>query len=167
MEQIEIWKTIPNYEDYQVSNLGRVKSLRFGKEKILKHSMAGNYEKLGLNKLKKAKTFKVHKLVAIAFLNHKQRGMFEVVNHINFNKTDNRLCNLEIVSARENTNKKHIKSSSKYTGVSWRKIDKKWVSQIYINGKIITLGYFNNEINASIAYENKLQDISNKKSLNY
>jgi hypothetical protein len=35
--QVEIWKTIYGYEDYQVSNLGRVKSLLFNKERILKY----------------------------------------------------------------------------------------------------------------------------------
>lgn len=33
---MEVWKTIEDYPDYQVSNLGRVKSLRFGKERIIK-----------------------------------------------------------------------------------------------------------------------------------
>lgn len=36
---MEIWKTIPNYEDYQVSNLGNVKSLKWGKERILKGAL--------------------------------------------------------------------------------------------------------------------------------
>ena len=110
----EIWKDIPNYEGYyQVSNLGRVKSLkRYVKfmhcnklinERILKGGIGSRgYLVVILSKDKKPKTFEVHKLVAIAFLGHKPCGYKRVVNHIDNNPVNNKASNLEIVSQREN-----------------------------------------------------------------
>lgn len=150
--EIEIWKTIPNYKDYQVSNLGRVKSLNYRntkKEKILKLSKNNHgYLSCGLN----CKIFKVHQLVAIAFLNHKPNGFNLVVNHKDFNKTNNNVNNLEIVTMRENTNQKHLKSTSKYIGVSWNKAAKKWKCELTFNKKRKYLGYFENEYEAHLAY---------------
>ena len=170
MSTKEIWKDIPEYEGYyQVSNLGRVKSLsrlRFNnggkftsKEKILKAGTTDGYFCVALSKNAKQKTFRVHQLMAMAFLNHTPCGLNLVVNHINFDRKDNRIENLELVTARENANKKHIKSSSKYTGVCWDKSRSKWVSHITIDNKQKFLGYFNCELSASKAYQNKLKEI--------
>ena len=84
-----------------------------------------------------------------------------VINHINFDKKDNKVSNLEIVTNRENSNRKHLKSTSKYTGVSFEKDRNKWVAQIKINGKRVLLGRFSNEIDASNAYQSKLKEIIN------
>ena len=172
--QKEIWKDVPNYEGYyQVSNLGRVKNLkrfvkakskatRLIKERILKANIdSTTYLAVMLSKDGKKKTFKVHQLVAMAFLNHTPCGHKIVVNHINFNKQDNSLSNLELVTNRENCNKKHLKSTSDFVGVHWDKSRNKWVSRIMINGKIKFLGRFNTEIEGSIAYQNKLKEIIN------
>ena len=66
----EIWKDIKGYEGiYQVSNLGRVKSLHHNKEKILKNRLGANgYYSVALNKNGKIKYLGVHRLVAIAFV---------------------------------------------------------------------------------------------------
>ena len=89
----------------------------------------------------------------MAFLNHIPCGMKLVVNHKNFDRLDNRLENLEIVSNRENCNKKHIKSSSIYTGVSLEKNINKWQSKIKIKSQLIHLGYYKDEKQASEMYE--------------
>ena len=90
----------------------------------------------------------------MAFLNHIPCGMERVVNHINFNRLDNRLENLEIVSARENANQKHLKSSSIYTGVI---VNKKrinsFISKIKIKSQSIYLGDYKDEKQASEMYE--------------
>lgn len=169
MEHDEVWKDVPDYEGYyQVSNKGRVKSLsrtlsigRFLKEKILKNGFDGRgYSKVILCKNTFIKTYKIHKLVAICFLNHKPNGLKLVVNHKDFNRLNNQIDNLEIVTNRENTNKKHLKSRSKHTGVTWREDRNKWHSQIYINGKQKHLGYFNNEIEAGKAYQEYLKNLN-------
>jgi len=159
----ETWKSIPDYENYQVSNLGNVKNLNFNNEKReshLKYRLNKGYKIVSLCRLGKQKIFKIHQLVAMAFLGHKPCGMKIVVNHINLIRTDNHVENLELITNRENCNKKHLKSTSQYTGVCFRKRNNKWSSQIDINKKQVFLGYFENEIDAHIAYQNKLKEIT-------
>lgn len=158
---MEIWKTIIGFEDYQVSNLGRVKSLKWSKERILKGGIdAYGYSNVRLSSNSKETTRTVHQLVAITFLNHKPCKYQLIVNHIDFNRLNNNIENLEIVTARENTNRKHKKSSSQYTGVSWHKNRNKWIASILINRETKYLGYFLNEYDAHLAYENELKLIS-------
>lgn len=159
---MEIWKKIKDYPDYEVSNLGNVKSLKFGKERILKPSFGNRgYLIVGLTNKKKRYTKTVHQLVAIGFLNHNPCGMKLVVDHIDFNKQNNNINNLRIVNSRENSSHKEKQFTSKYTGVRWRNDRKKWTSQICINNVHIHLGYFKTEIEASIAYQEKLKTIKN------
>lgn len=169
---MEIWKDIENYEGfYQVSNYGNIRSLdryvnhNYGGLCFVKgKNLTGNVNKSGYRyfiatKNGIRKTIKVHQAVAICFLNHKPCGMKFVINHKDFNKLNNKIDNLEIVTNRENSNKKHIKSSSKYTGVSYHKLSKKWIALIFIDGKNKYLGLFKNEIDAHLAYENELKKI--------
>lgn len=102
----EIWKDIAGDEGlYQVSNMGRVKSLQSTKMhdrvKILSPVCAdGRYLRVSLYKDKKSKYFQVHRLVASAFLeNPKDKTQ---VNHINGDKTNNCVDNLEWCTPSEN-----------------------------------------------------------------
>jgi len=157
----EIWKYVKDYEGlYQVSNLGRVKSLHYKNHRILKQGISNvGYYYVGLSKKAIVTTKNVHKLVAIAFLNHTPSYYKIVINHIDFNRLNNNLSNIELVSARENCNRNHIKHSSIYTGVCWKKREQKWSANIWINKKQILLGYFNTELDAKAAYDNKLKTI--------
>jgi hypothetical protein len=165
---IEVWKDIPEYEGlYQVSNLGNVRSLdrvcdrgRKLKGQVLKYALCGSgYFGVSLHKDNKRKTKNIHKLVAYAFLNHKSCGYKLVVNHIDRNRLNNNLYNLEIITQRENANRKHIKSSSKYVGVCWSNSSKQWKSSIRINGKQKHLGFFTDEKEAAQAYQKELNKI--------
>ena len=163
--KFEEWRDIPDYEViYQVSDLGRVKSLcnnKKKKEKILSpYYCEGDYLGVYIFKKGKRKRFKIHQLVSIVFFNHVPCGYDLVINHKNFIRTDNRKLNLEIVTQRENGNKKHLISTSQYTGVYWNKKDKKWRSQITINRKVKHLGNFINEIDAHYAYENCVKELN-------
>jgi hypothetical protein len=94
----------------------------------------------------------------MAFLNHKPNGMSLVVDHINGNKTDNRVDNLRIVTQRENcvgSNK-----TSNYKGVHFCDTVKKFIAKIYINGKSKYLGSFDRDIDASSAYQKALKELS-------
>jgi hypothetical protein len=168
----EIWKDIPEYEGfYQVSNLGRVKSLPkewvSGRGTIRKHNgiilkgakNSSGYYIVTLSKDSITKTLCVHQLVAIAFLGHIPNRMELVVDHINDNPTDNRVENLQIVTQRFNAFKTQGIYSSKYKGVSWDKNAKKWVAQITISRKVKNLGRFNCELKAHQAYENALKNL--------
>ena len=168
---MEIFKDVKGYEGlYKVSNLGNVKSLAkmqsngkgnyYRQEIILKACDAGNgYFFVILYKDKRKNIKRVHQLVAESFLNHTSKGHKIVINHIDLNKKNNKVENLEIVTQRENANMKHLKSSSKYTGVSWNKARSKWFSCIRINGKNKHLGVFTDELKASEAYQKALKKL--------
>lgn len=157
----EIWKPIPNYDGYEVSNYGRVKSLKLGRELILKpKDDFRGYFNIQLWVKNRKKPFKIHQLVAMAFLGHKPNGQKLVVNHINFDKKDNSLENLEIVTQRQNANLKHIKSSSIYTGVTWNKKNKRYRALIVINRYQIYLGEFKDEKIASEHYNIALNNLN-------
>ena len=171
MNNTEIWKDIPGYEGiYQVSDIGNVKSLgrevlRNGKypikikEKILKPSPNSEGYLLVVlcnNGLKK--TMKVHILVAMAFLNHKPDGTHKIcIDHINNNKLDNRLVNLQLITNRENSSKDKKNGTSQYTGVSWNKSRNKWVVLIKIDDKLKHLGLFTDEYEAHLTYQKALK----------
>ena len=101
----EIWKDVVGYEGlYQVSNLGRVKSLShhcvvgwadfMSKEKILKQSTNnGGYKYVWLHKDGSKKIFKIHRLVAIAFIPNPNG--FKCINHRDENRENNCVFNLE------------------------------------------------------------------------
>jgi hypothetical protein len=161
MIEKEVWKDVIGYEGlYQVSNLGNLKSFWNKTERILKQSVNGKgYVKVTLYKSDSKKQTTIHQLVAVAFLNHNPNGMRLVIDHINDNKTDNRLENLQVVTQRFNVSKTQDGYSSKYIGVYWSKTLNKWLSQIKINGKKKHLGVFNCELAAALAYQNKLKQI--------
>ena len=107
----EVWRDVKGYEGlYQVSDQGRAKSLerkdRFGrtvKERILKPAVTQDgYLKVTLWAGGKPKTLRVHRLVCEAFYDNPDNK--SDVNHINEDKTDNRACNLEWCTRRENNN---------------------------------------------------------------
>ena len=165
----EIWKDIPTYEGkYQVSNLGNVKSLNYNKTKIEKLlipriNMRGYYQFI-LCKDGKTKTFTSHQLVAITFLNHTPDGTQKlVVDHINDNKLDNRVENLQIITQRENAYKTQGEYSSQYKGVNWFERLNKWCAKININGKSKHLGYFIDEYEAHLEYQEALKEITKGK----
>jgi hypothetical protein len=162
----EEFRSIPGYEGYyEVSNFGNVKSLgnnKFCKERILSKRLIGSignqYYALLLYKDGKRKNMKIHILVAMAFLGHKPDGTHKiVVDHIDNNKLNNHLSNLQLISQRDNASKDKKNGSSEYPGVCWHKNLNKWVSYIKINGKLKHLGYFVSEEEAAEAYQNALK----------
>ena len=94
---MEIWKDIEGYKGYQVSNLGRIKSLNYrgtGKEAILFQTQnKSGYMQTMLCKDGKQKACRVHRLVAQAFVPN--YGNLPEVNHIDENKQNNTADNLE------------------------------------------------------------------------
>ncbi len=90
----EVWKVIIEFPDYSVSNLGRVKSLKFGKERILRQVKdSGGYFQLTLYKNGKGKPKQVHRLVYETHIGKLEDGYD--AHHINENKEDNFISNLE------------------------------------------------------------------------
>ena len=101
---MEHWKAIAGYEGlYEVSDLGRVKSLGYGKEKILKPGKTrGGYLYVNLHKDGQRKTITVHRLVATAFISNPTN--LETINHKDEVKTNNTVSNLEWMSHKDNNN---------------------------------------------------------------
>ena len=93
---------------YQVNSHGRVKSLNYnktGKEKILKAKKdKDNYEYVCLSKNNKQKNFKIHRLVAHMFLSNDNPIEKVDVNHIDENKENNHVSNLEWCTRGYNCN---------------------------------------------------------------
>lgn len=113
----EIWKPIKDFEGYyEVSNIGRVRSLNYkrtGKGKILKNiEDYKGYLEVVLTKNGKRKQFKVHRLVAEAFIPNPENK--PCIDHINTIKSDNRVENLRWVTYKENSNNE--KTLEKFKG---------------------------------------------------
>lgn len=100
----EVWKTIENYENYQVSSLGNVCNLITNK--FLKLSIKSGYFHVNLTNNFSRKNCKVHRLVALAFLENIDNK--SDVNHKDKNKLNNQLDNLEWNSRKENNNHRNI-----------------------------------------------------------
>ena len=153
----EIWVDVIGYEGlYKVSSLGNVKSLHRNKELILKIDVHNNgYCYIGLSKLGKLKNKLLHRIVWESFngasdldIDHKKEG----------NKSDNRLENLQTLDRRSNISKSKLNKikTSIYTGVWLRKGFNKWTGQIQINGKKISIGQFDTELEAYNSYQKLL-----------
>ena len=96
----EVWKDIPDYEEfYEVSNTGKVYSKR--RKRLLTLSDNGyGYLLAPLSKNGETKWARVHILVLLAFIGEPPAGC--EVNHINGDKKDNRLENLEYITSSQN-----------------------------------------------------------------
>jgi hypothetical protein len=104
----EVWLPIRGYEGlYEVSNFGRVRSLNYmnkGVVRILRtRARLGCYVKVALRKDEKVRYYRMHRLVATAFLPAPQQGETQV-EHINGDKRDNRVENVRWCSPKGNMN---------------------------------------------------------------
>lgn len=103
----EIWKAVLGYEGlYEVSDIGRVRSLNYHREGKVKNLKSvkdkKGYEVIGLLRYGRQKLFKVHRLVWESFNGPIPSGM--QIDHINTVRDDNRLANLRVVTPKENSN---------------------------------------------------------------
>lgn len=174
--QREIFMDVPGYEGmYQVSNIGRVKSLSrkvsngtgefISQEKILKSFLSGakgeEYITVALSKDSLKKPFKMHVLQMKTFKPEDYQKCVDfpkmyVVDHKDNVRHNNNIENLQVITFRENASKDRKQGTSLYTGVYWYPSRNKWRAKIYINGKFVHLGYFKEEIDAHNAYQKAL-----------
>lgn len=111
----EFWKDVEGYESYyQISNLGRVKSLdryiknRYGSERLCKGKILNSkinkwgYREISLSKDNIQRTYRINRLVAKAFLDDYSEQL--EVNHKDENKINDNYLNLEMMTSKENCN---------------------------------------------------------------
>jgi len=102
---MKIWKKIPNFDRYECSSDGEIRSLNYknsGKIKILKPALSddGYFKTVLLRNDGKYKTITVHRMITLSFLGKRQKG--KEVNHVDGNKQNNHISNLEYVTRSEN-----------------------------------------------------------------
>jgi hypothetical protein len=159
----EIWKDIKGFEGrYMVSNHGRVKSMNYNKQKGNERVLVPLIDTEGYLRVKfNYKAYKIHRLVASEFLGDATNL---VVNHKDFNKQNNHVDNLEIITGFENSMHYYLDKnkkggfSSKFIGVHYCKRNKIWGSARRINGKKY-VAYFKTEQQA--------QEISQLNDIDY
>lgn len=163
----EQWKPINGYEGiYEISNLGNVKSCKryitdtIGRKRpvggtIFKPYNSRGYLCVALSKDHTQKTCFIHRLVWDAFGDNPRDGRKLQVDHINHNKLDNKIDNLQLLTARENNHKATLLTGKELPiGVSWHKGQNKYTAHIYKDKKPIWLGTFDNVESAQKAYNN-------------
>ena len=172
----EVWRDIPGYEGYyQASSFGRVRSLdrtvvdsrggeRFYRGRLIEGGVdGGGYRLAALSFNGIRRNFKFSQLVAMAFLGHEPNGYELVIDHVNGDKSDDRVENLRIVNHRANLStcfrSDRGSFSSEYVGVNWDEKASKWKAQIWHNDVRTHLGLYNTELEASKAYQLALSKI--------
>lgn len=164
----EEWKDIDGFEGYyQISNYGNVRALYreitdiYGKQRIypdrvIKGRRKNNKGYIWVNLYKNSKIHSraIHRLVWDAFGDAKRDGL--TIDHINENKEDNTIWNLQLLTREDNFYKtrmtKREKYTSKYIGVSQNRIGKWTVRGIFPNLGYKHIGSFDNEEQAYLAY---------------
>lgn len=160
----KFWQPIKNYEGlYEISQSGEVRSLDRivlkGKYQVpskisgcvLKPSKnKAGYLSVNLSKEGIIKSFDVHYLMAETFMNHKRSGLEIVIDHIDNNKNNNRLSNLQLISHRYNNQKDKINKTG-FLGIKKTNCNR-YESKLRINTKMVHLGNFNTPEKASEIY---------------
>lgn len=167
----EQWKKHPEFDNYQISNLGRVWSER--KQRIMQTYLQnkGYWQIHIVNNSGKSVKFLVHRLVALVWISNPSSK--PIINHIDGDKSNNAASNLEWRTYSENilharrtglnpykppTINKKLKGqktgTSKYFGVSWDKLSQKWRSAVVCQGKAHKNKRFDTEIEAARHYDN-------------
>jgi hypothetical protein len=157
---IEEWRGVMGHDGYQVSNIGRVRSI----DRWVDHSdgkrvfYKGKLLQLRLNKdgyLKVTlfeKSHRVHRMIANAFL-----GIIkgEQVDHVDGNRSNNSISNLRICTHAQNQANSKLSKANKsgYKGVYWFKKRGKWKAQICLNNKQFHIGLFSSKEEAAYAYD--------------
>jgi hypothetical protein len=160
---MNIWYKIPTYSNYEITRCGKVRSIKNGIHTELNGSINNNgYKNFRLTEDGVTKTITVARLMLMTFDRLPKAN--EVCDHIDRNKSNNRLDNLRWVS--HSVNNSNRTSKKKYVGVYYKKnILKDGAEKIYyqakisVNGKTISIGYYKSDYEAHLAYVNKFEEI--------
>jgi hypothetical protein len=151
---MEEYKLIEGHENYSVSNFGNVRNNKTGK------NLKGWITEKGYKRIElTGKRYYVHRLVAIGFIPNSNNKLF--VDHINNDRTSNRVTNLRWVTHQENCYNTSITSKNKsgHKGVGWCKNLNKWRASIKHNQKSYHIGYFDKIEDAFLARQQKANEL--------
>lgn len=172
----EVWKPYPEFPDrFLVSNKGRVLSIAFNKLKTCKtySTTSKGYLSTVFSVNGKPHLRLVHRMVAMTFIPNPENKPH--VNHINSNRADNNVDNLEWVTVKENIRhgrehgnitldcNKGVKSpraKSKYNNVTWNETKQRWQSSLKINGKRLSQKMFKTEEEAALFVNEQLDALN-------
>lgn len=170
---IEVWENIPPFEGkYQVSNLGRVRRMPYFSlvdnhitwqynTHILRQHMRCGYPTIYLSDIHISFGVSTHRVVAYIFIPNPDN--LPCVNHIDGNKTNNSVSNLEWVSHRENVSHSKLRvpgRKSRFIGVTKvrRSVGKNWCATLVLKALVVYKEYFYNELDAARAYILKMKE---------
>ena len=159
------WKWIDGYENmYRIYRNGQVESVKrkwVPNNIILKPHInkKTGYSQVRLSKDDEKETLKIHRLIAIAFIENPNPDKFNCVDHENLDRLDNSIKNLRWVTSSGNNRNRKSRGSSEYLGVSWNKQNGKWEARISIDGKNKHLGLFDDEEDAHKVYMEKYNEV--------
>ena len=166
----EIWKPVvlngfDCSKNYEVSNFGNVRSLRYNKTRILSKYRTSNKEYYGVGIVIDGyqKSVLVSRLVYEAFEGQIKKGF--VIDHKDSNPKNNNISNLQMITKRANCAKEKTLKSGLPAGVN---IDKRWgvfIAKGWFNGKHINLGSYRCANLASIAYDIAVDAITRRSNL--
>ncbi len=145
-------------EDFEHVNQFKWKLQKKGRHRNIFYAIRFDYEKTSPG------NYNLEAIFMHRFILNPPKGTD--VDHINGDGLDNRRSNLRVVTHRQNLQNRHVKKTSKYPGVYWHKRDRKWCSQIYVNGEKKHLGNFKNEERAFRAYKNAVHELTDEKLIN-
>ena len=146
---METYKSIKDYDNYEVSNMGNVRNKKTGL--ILKQALRNGYYCVGFSNNGNKKGFLVHRLIALHFIPNPLNK--ELVDHIDRNPLNNSINNLRWATPSENNMNKSILKNNKSTktGVYYDKHINRWLVKMYINGIQKHIGNYLNFEDAVIA----------------
>lgn len=170
----EIWKPIKGYEGiYDISNYGRVKSLKrktnnqTGKEDLIlvAHLDKDKYPTTVISKNGKSKTYRIHRLVWEAFGEGDRDGMNIQIDHIDNDRSNPRIDNLQLLDHRANTCKarQRNRKTDLPIGVYLADRGKPYKVSITQNGVRKYLGRYNSPEEAGEVYQKALREIQCQK----
>lgn len=153
---MEIWKAIPEFPNYEVSNFGGVRTIATG---FIRKTRIGQYGYpiIGFRKPGSRKSYYrlVHRLVYIAFNGPVPEGLD--LDHIDRNRGNPNLINLRAVTRPQNNHRKQVKNKFGYRGVYLNYNN--YGAKIRIAGKHVGLGTYKTPEEAALAYNRKALEI--------
>lgn len=148
----EEWRAVDGFTDYMVSNMGKVKSLKWGKERVLKDRPDGSgYFQVVFCVEGKETSHKVHKLVAGAFIHNPTPDDKQLIDHIDRIRTNNTVSNLRWVNRSENMLNSHRHFGEMYGITLNGPASKKFKVQLNVSKKMTYLGCYKTLEEAKLA----------------